>query len=196
MESVPSPDAESILKGRTEECLTPQPTITNNALPVDTTHEELTKEWIEISNCFNIPPDDPSLAMNMKYEFEVSKVLETQQSHIDDNILPMEESKSNVSSSNEQVEHLPENKDDDDELKNANKVNIEFQEINGNKYKMNGGEEYGTLEAVNNCRNYSLRKNKFELVEVEVDNDDMKKKKPVEKIFLARSTEKLLFSQS
>ena len=90
--------------------------------------------------------------------------------------------KSEETSKIEQVEHLPENKDDDDEFKNAKKVNIEFEGIKGNRYKINGGEEYGTLEAVNNCRNYSLRKNKFELVEVEVDNDDMKKKKPVEKI--------------
>ena len=71
--------------------------------------------------------------MNMKYEFEVSKVLETQQSHIDDNILPMEESKSNVISSHEQIEHLPENKDDDDEFKNARKVNIQFEGIKGNR---------------------------------------------------------------
>ena len=97
MERAPTPDAESILKERTEKCLTPQPTIRKNSLPL----EELNKEWIEISKYFNVPSDDPSLAMNMKYEFEVSKVLETQQSHIDDNILPMEESKSNDRSSNE-----------------------------------------------------------------------------------------------
>ena len=37
----------------------------------------------------------PSLTMNLT-RVEVSKVLETQQSHIPDNILPLEESKSNV----------------------------------------------------------------------------------------------------
>ena len=58
-----------------------------------------------MSKSLNIPPDDPPLAMNLTRD-DVSKVLETQQSHIPDNVLPMEESKSNVSSSNERVEHL------------------------------------------------------------------------------------------
>ena len=79
LERVPSPDDESILEKRTEECLTPQPAIVNNFLPVDTNDEELTKEWREISNLFNIPPDDPSLAMNLTRD-DVSKVLEKQQS--------------------------------------------------------------------------------------------------------------------
>ena len=170
MKRVPSPDAESILEKRTEECLTPQPAIVNNFLPVDTNDEELTKEWREISNLFNIPPDDPSLAMNLTRD-DVSKVLETQQSHIPDNVLPMEKSKSNVGSSNEWVEHLQENKDD--EFKNAKKVNIKFEGITGNRYKINGGEEYGTLETVNECRNYALRKNNFE--QIKVDNEDMRR---------------------
>ena len=60
---------------------------------------------------------------------EVSEVLETPQSLISNNFLPMnpspvEESESSVSSSNEQVEHLPENKDD--EFKKAKEVKIKF----------------------------------------------------------------------
>ena len=47
----------------------------------------------------------------------------------------MEESKSNVISSNERVEHLPENKDD--EFKNAKGVNIKFEAITGKKYNIN-----------------------------------------------------------
>ena len=108
---------------------------------MDTTHEELSKEWIEISNCLNIPPDDSY--MNPTPD-QVSKVLETPQSQIPDNILPMKETKSNVSSSNERVEHLPENKDD--EFKNAKKVKIKFWQIKGNRYEIDAGEEYGTLE--------------------------------------------------
>ena len=50
----------------------------------------------------------------------------------------MEESKSNVSSSNERVEHLPENKDD--ELKNVKKVKIKFGGIKGNRYEIDGGK--------------------------------------------------------
>ena len=57
---------------------------------------------------------------------------------------PVEESESNVSSSNEQVEHLPENKDD--EFKNAKEVKIKFGRIKGNKYEIDAGEEYGTLK--------------------------------------------------
>ena len=37
--------------------------------------------------------------------------------------------------------------------------------------------EYGTLKKVNECRNYTLRKTKFKVFEV--DNEDVKKK-PVE----------------
>ena len=51
---------------------------------MDTTHEELYEEWIEISNCINIPPDDLYLPMNPT-PVEVSKVLETPQSHIPNN---------------------------------------------------------------------------------------------------------------
>ena len=79
LERVPSPDAESILEKRTEKCLTPQLVIVNDFLPVDTNDEELTKEGREISNLFNIPPDDSPLTMNLTCD-DVSKVLEKQQS--------------------------------------------------------------------------------------------------------------------
>ena len=45
--------------------------------------------------------------------------------------------------------------------------------------KLMEAKEYGTLEKVNKCRNYALRKDKFKVVEVKVE--DMQKK-PVEKI--------------
>ena len=63
LERVPSPDAESILEKRTEECLTPQPTITNNFLPVDITHEKLREGFqknkcktLDIVQSFRYPP--------------------------------------------------------------------------------------------------------------------------------------------
>ena len=48
------------------------------------------------------------------------------------------------SESNEQVEHLPEHKDD--ELKKAKEVKIKFGQIKGNKYEIDAREEYGTLK--------------------------------------------------
>ena len=80
LKTVPSTNDEFNLEEVTEECLTSQSTITNAFLKtVDITREELSEEWIEISNCINIPPTP----------VEVSKVLETPQSYIPDNILPM-----------------------------------------------------------------------------------------------------------
>ena len=40
-----------------------------------------------------------------------------------------------------------------------------FEGITGNRYKINGGEEYGTLETVNECRNYALGRNLSKLKE-------------------------------
>ena len=87
----------------------------------------------------------------------------------------VEVTKPNASSSNQQLEDLPENKDD--EFKKAKEVKIKFGQIKGNKYEIDACEEYGKLKKVNVCRNYTLRKTKFKVFEV--DNEDVKKK-PVE----------------
>ena len=73
----------------------------------------------------------------------------------------MELSEASASGSNQRLEDLPKN--EDDEFQKTNDVKIKFISVSRNRYKIDAGL-YGTLKEVNECKKYALRKSKIEEV--------------------------------